>query len=117
MLRGLTPPLTSGCAEGFGRGEAGGAEGRVEAGDAADEECGEDAAGHRPHRDDGRPALRDGEDRGDHDADRHAADAAERGEQERFGQELATDVRLGGAQRTAQADLVCLLYTSDAADE
>src|SRR5262249_56763466 len=46
-------------------------------------------------------------------ADRAPADAASRGEQQRFGEELGADVGFGGAEGAAQADLAAPLEHRD----
>jgi hypothetical protein len=89
------------CSERFGGWQAGGAPGGVEAGGGADDQGGQQAAGGGPQRDDCGPVLVGGVAGGDGDAEQRAAEPAERGQEQRFGEELEADVAAGGAERAA----------------
>jgi hypothetical protein len=52
------------------------------------------AAARHPRRHDDRPGLGEGVPGGDQDSEQHAADAAQRGQQQRLGQELGADLPL-----------------------
>src|SRR5262249_34841826 len=91
--------------QGFGRGEAGCSDGRVQAGQRADDQGGRDGAAYGPGGHHGGPALQAGVPGGDRGAEQHAGAAAEGGQQHRFGEELEADGPAGGAEGASQPDL------------
>ena len=81
----------------FGWGEAGGADCGEESGDCADEDCGGEPAAQAV-ADDGGPVFEVGVDEGGDGARGDACGAAEQSEQDRFGEELGSDLSLGRAE-------------------
>src|SRR5262245_54308385 len=91
-------------------------DGGEKAGDGADGDRGGEATCPRERGDDDRPLLDRGVDRGGEDTGSDARGAAEQGEQDRLGEELAADVALGCTERSAQADLGAAFEDTDEHD-
>src|ERR1700691_5172597 len=98
-------PVLSDAPECLGGGQAGGADGGQQPGHSADDEGRSQAASPGLRRDDDGLPVGAGVGGGGGRTGGDADDTARQGQQDRFGQELGTDLASGGAQGTAQPDL------------